>query len=113
MTLPDEALVQADGPRHDASMRRIMIALVSTALVLATAGGAAAGQSEDFIQGRHNFLHAQMYATLLDQYPDHAFQVLDQLCPKPNREQACEPVSNALRRAIDDTLTVTFRWVDR
>jgi hypothetical protein len=47
------------------------------------------------------------------EYPDRPFQVLDQLCPKPNSELRCEPVSNALRRAIDDTVTVSFRWVHR
>ena len=65
-------------------MRRITIALLSSALVIATAGGATAIQTGPLIQGRHNVLRAGMYATLLNEYFEHPFQVFDQLCPKPN-----------------------------
>ena len=54
-----------------------------------------------------------MYATLLNEYFEHPFQVFDQLCPKPNSGVGCEPVSNALRRAIDNAVTVDFSWVHR
>ncbi len=94
-------------------MRRVTIAILAAALVSATASGSAANQIGLLIHGRHNVLRAGMYATLLDEYPDHPFQILDQLCPKPNSELRCEPVSNALRRAIDDTVSVSFRWVHR
>jgi hypothetical protein len=91
--------------------RAATVALLS--VVLASVGGATASAVGVLIEGRHNVLRAGMYATLLNEYPDRRFQVLDQLCPKPNDVAECEQISNSLRRAIDDAVTVPFTWVHR
>jgi len=81
-------------PHHDA-MRGVTIALLAASLVFVTASGAAA-QIGPLIQGRHDVLRAEMYATAIDYgTPD---QVLNRLCPRPGHEHGCELVSNALRR---------------
>jgi hypothetical protein len=92
-------------------MRRMTIALLSAALVLATAGGVAARQGKPLIQGRYDVLRAGMYATALPS--GRPLQILDRLCARLLGRSGCEPVSNALRRAIDDAVAGRIRWVRR
>ena len=89
-------------------MRGVTIVLLAASLVFVNATGAAA-QIGPLIQGRHDVLRAEMYARAIDY--GTPVQVLNRLCPRPGHEHGCEPVSNALRRAIDDTVTAPITWV--
>jgi hypothetical protein len=93
------------------AVRRITIALLSAALVLATAGGAAARPGKPLIQGRHDVLRAGMYATVIDSH--NRIQILNRLCPSPGKGAGCEPVLQALRTALGAAVDVPIRWVQK
>lgn len=89
--------------------------LAATVLVLGLVAGsssvAAARETGLVIQGRQDVLRAGMYATAID--GRQPIQILDRLCPKPGKQQGCEPVLRSLQRALEEKVAVRIRWVSR
>jgi hypothetical protein len=91
-------------------VRRLTISVLFAALMLAGNGTASARPSEPLVEGRGSVLNAGMYERVLGN-SRAPIQILDRLCPKPGRDPGCAPVTNALRRAIEDAVAVHIRWV--
>jgi hypothetical protein len=82
---------------------------IGVTLVGIVAPASSARPAPGTIEGRHDTLRAGLYATVIDS--NRPIQVLDRLCPKPGRQQGCEPVLRSLQRAFEEKIVV--RWVSR